>query len=110
MLYLLTLLPGLVLEKGGDWRVVCRPFPRFFNWHEVPQSEARPRSLTPYHLPFSCSETICTMHLPRACQGSFDWSHFTARAKEDGSFMALFMYDGPTALQCVPPAPARAFQ
>jgi len=55
---------GLTLEKG-TWRVVARAFPRFFNYGEVPENDAK-----------------------------FDWSSAYCQEKCDGSLALLYNYNG----------------
>lgn len=55
---------GLVLEVG-DWKIVGRSFPRFFNAGECPDLERK-----------------------------FNWGDFVAESKEDGSLILLFRYRG----------------
>lgn len=55
---------GLVLEKD-TWEVVARPFTRFFNAGECPDIEK-----------------------------NFQWDHFTAEEKADGSLIVVFQYRG----------------
>lgn len=55
---------GLVLDTR-DWSPVARGFKRFYNWGEDPEGMT-----------------------------AFDWSTCTATAKEDGSFIQLFRFEG----------------
>lgn len=55
---------GLVLDTR-NWSPVARGFKRFYNWGEDPEGMA-----------------------------AFDWSTCTATAKEDGSFIQLFRFEG----------------
>jgi len=56
---------GIILDRANDWKVISRPFDRFFNWGE---------------------DVIDG--------GTFDWSSFVAQEKIDGSLMILYHYAG----------------
>ena len=56
---------GIILDRANDWKVVSRPFNRFFNWGEVVNDE-----------------------------DTFDWSSFAAQEKIDGSLLILYYYAG----------------
>lgn len=55
---------ALTLDKR-DWSIVGRAFHRFFNYGEMPE-----------------------------ITGGFDWTHFEASTKEDGSLMVMYHYNG----------------
>lgn len=55
---------GIILDRANDWRVISRPFDRFFNWGEIVLGD------------------------------TFDWSSFVAQEKIDGSLMILYHYAG----------------
>lgn len=55
---------GIILDRANDWRVISRPFDRFFNWGEI------------------------------VLEDTFDWSSFVAQEKIDGSLMILYHYAG----------------
>lgn len=55
---------GIILDRANDWRVISRPFDRFFNWGE------------------------------NVLEDTFDWSSFVAQEKIDGSLMILYHYAG----------------
>ena len=56
---------GIILDRDNNWEVVARPFDRFFNYGEYPDSEEQ-----------------------------FDWSSVVAQEKVDGSLMILYNYAG----------------
>lgn len=55
---------GLVLELD-TWKLVAKPFSRFFNFTEFPEEDAK-----------------------------FNWNNFTCQSKEDGSLAILYYYNG----------------
>ena len=56
---------GIILDRDDNWKVIARPFDRFFNYGEYPDGEEQ-----------------------------FDWSSVVAQEKVDGSLMILYNYAG----------------
>lgn len=56
---------GIILDRANDWKVISRPFDRFFNWGEDVNDG-----------------------------DTFDWSSFIAQEKIDGSLLILYYYAG----------------
>ncbi len=55
---------GIILDRGDNWKVIARPFDRFFNWGET------------------------------VSNSEFDFSSMVAQEKIDGSLMILYNYNG----------------